>query len=323
MAKLTAIIFIFGAIFFFANAQSNNTIQDEKPVNRCGYVYDGPGQVKNLFDLDYQFSTTKISGNWFGFETPINTVKKYEWCIVSQDFLPEDLKIGPAKSRCSSKPGFEGEPDIFQWTDVGTETTASADNLKLEVGKTYFIVLRVHMSLGDIVYTNSDGITVVDDESSQVGILEEPLVSAENDILSVESVETVEEIETVEAVEAVENVQKNEAVEINQTFGQDLSYSERVRKFQNCFRGVGFYLTELYGPPIFVRDPREDPNVAVNLTFESDSESGLTDAQIAGIIVAVVVFVLLLLLLLPALKSSKKANKFQTNPHRTENIENI
>jgi len=322
MATLTSTIFIIVAILFFANAQVNDTIQNSKSLQRCGYVYDG-AEEKNSFDLDFQHSKTTLSGNWFGFETPINAVTKYEWSIVSDSpkYLSEDYKSGPAKSRCRSTAGFEEEPDILSWTDIGTETVAHAHNLNLEVGKTYYIVLRVHLSLGGVVYSNSDGVTIVDEPSIEENSSEfiDYIPETLGDVATFEASETIEIVETLEAVETVESVED----QLSQTFGQDRDFARERQRFETCFRGVGFYLTELYGPPIFVRDPTVDKNVAVLLTFESDSESGLTDAQMAGIIIAVVVFVLLLLLLLPALKSSKKANKFQTNPHRTENIENI
>jgi len=292
-----------------AVAPSNNTVNTPEPAGiRCGYVYDGD---KLIYDVDYQVSTTSMSANWFGFDTPTNPAVRYEWCIVSEKLATEEFRVD-AKRRCRSSAGFE-KPDILDWTDANLETSGMVDTLSLEVDHRYFVVVRASLQSGDVFISNSDGVKIVPSkaQASQAEKGEAPATATA----------TATATKAVEAAAPSEEARRvARAVEETEQAACPIDVANLCRAGKV---NVGEFLTELYGPPVFVRDPLIDSNVDVLYSIQSHAESGLTSSEKAGIIVACIVILLLILLPLYCLKPKGKENKFQTNPNRTENIENI
>jgi len=282
------------------------------PPLRCGHVYDGD---KLIYDIDYQVSTKSITANWFGFENPGLSIDRYEWAVVSEKLADNGFFV-EAKKRCRSH--VDITPDILDWTSAGTDTSALSDSLNMEAGKRYFILVRAVYSNGQESITNSDGVKIVKPNSDHSAAEEQDEVK-ETRTISLEDLAAA--AETTSSEKATRSVESTEATESTEQLSCSIDILNACRRGRN---GVGALLTELYGPPVFIRDPLVDSNVDVLYSIQSsDNDGGLTDGEKAGIIVACIVAFLIFFLPLYCLKGKGKSNKFQTNPNRTENIENI
>jgi len=118
---------------------------------RCPSVFDG--LTNGQFDMSTQFSLNTLSSNWVGLES--DDVIGYEWAVVSES------KAAKLSSGCRTTQGFNGIPDIQDWTSVSKRSSAVNNRLSLTSEKTYFVVLRTTLANGVQVYSNSDGIIVL------------------------------------------------------------------------------------------------------------------------------------------------------------------
>jgi len=118
-------------------------------------------------DQDEQQSTQFISARWNGFEHVDSHQLQYEWAIISENKATFAIRSADAPV-CRTDTGFEGEPDVQRWVRLPIgQTWAINDHLSLVIGHTYYVVL--HASLpgdsteGASIYSNSNGIVIVDD----------------------------------------------------------------------------------------------------------------------------------------------------------------
>jgi len=121
---------------------------------KCPTVYDG--LTNGVFDLSTQFSQNTISSNWVGFSS--NELIGYEWAVISEK------KAGKLSSGCRLTQGFNGIPDIQDWTSVYKQTSVTSKRLSLITETTYYVVLRTTLQDGSYVYSNSNGILVLPKE---------------------------------------------------------------------------------------------------------------------------------------------------------------
>jgi len=138
---------------------------------QCGYVYDWGTE-----NIGQQYSTNYISASWAGFQDTENEENdnkiRYEWAIISEKLATDTIRNADSEDgpRCRTTPGFEGKPDIQDWTEIDS-TYASNNKLTLFPGSVYWVVLRVttikHSKVPtttvleeEILYTNGAGITI-------------------------------------------------------------------------------------------------------------------------------------------------------------------
>jgi len=290
----------------------------QRPLG-CGFVYDG--DTNGRFDLDQQSDTNTISANWFGFDENV-VVKSFEVALITDTpvnsvfFWEKD-----GKRRCRDTQGFSGTPNVHDWIKFPKDTSSvTLSSVDLEIGVVYYFVVKAIHEDGSVVYSNSDGILITprvsDDPANEERVSVNIKDSTQNS--SDLFIDVSGDILSIDALEDIEVAQNDQSVGVQQTF----SSNDKMR-FERSFRGLGYYLTELYGPPVFAE---LDPNRLVLLdTITHESSSGLTDGEIAGIVIAVVFFflLLLLLLLLVFFKSRSKDNKFQTTLYTDQDVENI
>jgi hypothetical protein len=89
-------------------------------------------------DLVSQVDRGSISANWFGFGDPESGISRYHWAIGTSP----------------------GATDVMPFTDVGSATTASATQLSLETGATYYATVRATNGAGQSVIATSNGVLV-------------------------------------------------------------------------------------------------------------------------------------------------------------------
>jgi hypothetical protein len=133
---------------------------------QCGYVYDWGTE-----NIGQQYSTNFISASWAGFQDTENEENnnkiRYEWAIISEKLATDAIRNADSVDgpRCRAYPGFEGKPDIQDWTEVDS-TYASNNKLTLFPGSTYWVILRVttlkqsNVGAPEILYTNGAGISI-------------------------------------------------------------------------------------------------------------------------------------------------------------------
>jgi len=127
-------------------------------IPECPTVFDG--LTNGLFDMSTQFATQNtISSNWVGLSS--SDVIGYEWAIIS------DKKAAKLSSGCRLSQGFNGIPDIQDWTSVHKQTSVTSNRLNLVPETTYYIVLRTTLQNGAHVYSNSNGIVVLPSEMEE------------------------------------------------------------------------------------------------------------------------------------------------------------
>jgi len=109
-----------------------------------------------FFDLSTQFSRNTISSNWAGLTS--GDIIGYEYAIIS------DKKAAKLSSGCRLSQGFNGIPDVQDWTSVKKQTSVTSNRLSLVPETTYYVVLRTTLQNGAHVYSNSNGIVVLPSE---------------------------------------------------------------------------------------------------------------------------------------------------------------
>jgi len=311
-----------------ALGKNNGTAEtgNKPPTPRCGYVYDGD---KLTHDLDFQVSKSTVQANWFGFETSTIVILRYEWAIVSKKLVTDEFFV-EAKNRCRGL--FVGEPDVMDWKSVGVATAATATNLKLVTGETYYVLVRAYNMFGSVILTNSDGVKIVEPDTTSTSTS----TSSTSTSTATPSLETVtaqgslpEGSVTADEMGVPPQLEFSALAEdstITKKAVQEATAISDLCTANYCRRKVpvGAFLTELYGPPIYTRDPSLDPNVDILFGFlSSDRGGGLGGGAIAGIVIGCVVFLCLILFPLYFSKGDGASNKFQINTNRTENVENI
>lgn len=58
--------------------------------------------------------------------------------------------------------GFYGQPDVMGWTNAYKQTLVTSKNLNLEIGQSYYVVMRTTNAFGYQYYANSGGIRIVE-----------------------------------------------------------------------------------------------------------------------------------------------------------------
>jgi len=243
----------------------------------CPKVFDG--LTNGNFDLASQFSTKEISANWAGLSR--KEVLAYEWGIVSEDKLNNNrLSVGA----CSKTQPFAGLPDTQRYKRVDKATSATAKNLNLETGKTYYVVLKTTLSNGEFIYSMSNGILVLPQELNLEGSHKQS-----NGIF-----ETSEESNT-ESKRFDTTLSECPIDEANRCTAGTVSVREK--------------LAELYGPPRFLAVPVFAVAVPPDDDDDDDDDDG--DNVYLPIVIGVLAAVLLLLcclLLLAALMAVFKGD---------------
>jgi predicted GH43/DUF377 family glycosyl hydrolase len=113
-------------------ARALKVVPDATPP-LSGAVSDGAAA-----DIDFQGSTTTISGNWSGFSDPESGITGYEWAIGTTP----------------------GGTDVQGWTNVGLDTSATNSSLSLASGTTYYVAVRVTNGSGLTATAASNGVMV-------------------------------------------------------------------------------------------------------------------------------------------------------------------
>jgi hypothetical protein len=126
----------------------------DNAIPKCPTVFDG--HTHTLYDLSTQFSQNTISANWVGLNP--SEVIGYEWAIIS------DKKAAKLSSGCRLSQGFNGIPDVLDWTSVRKQSSVTGNRLTLVPETTYYVVLRTTLQNGVHVYSNSNGIVVLPSE---------------------------------------------------------------------------------------------------------------------------------------------------------------
>jgi hypothetical protein len=130
----------------------------------CGRVFDGPNRGS---DRRYQHSKDTILVNWddFGTDSKID----YAYALISENITTKAiLESGwdaPEDKRCRSDDGLDREADLvdFRFGEVGHDTSAVITDQRLHTGVTYYVIIRAKEG-SRTIYTNTDGIKVVQDD---------------------------------------------------------------------------------------------------------------------------------------------------------------
>ncbi|MEE9168108.1 MAG: Ig-like domain-containing protein [Candidatus Neomarinimicrobiota bacterium] len=100
----------------------------------AGTVNDGSDA-----DVDFQASATTIDANWVGFRDAGSEIAFYEWAISS----------------------IPGDSDVVAWTDNGTDSSATAEDLSLSEGVIYYANVKAYdMAANVSEVASSDGVQV-------------------------------------------------------------------------------------------------------------------------------------------------------------------
>lgn len=111
---------------------SSDGVTVDTSAPHAGLVYDGAG-----VDLDTQASLSTLVTYWEGFTDPESHISRYEWAI-------------------GTVPGLD---DVAAFTACDLETQATATDLQLSPGVTYFVTVRAWNGVGLSVAASSDGVT--------------------------------------------------------------------------------------------------------------------------------------------------------------------
>lgn len=213
---------------------------EEGPL--CGNVFDGNLRGR---DVDVQYSLNSIKAQWDGFENGAerNRVLRYEWAVISQDQYDEAMN-----EQCRSNPGFRGYPDILGWQNAELKKSVESE-VKLDLGMTYYVVLRWTTSFGLQYYSNSNGVKISENE--------------EMPNLKLRSIESAVEEPVKRAhvlVDQAESPLTSNGVVFSFDITCPIDAENRCRQSQTS---VGDYLFEIYGPPEFQNGVRNyDENEA-------------------------------------------------------------
>jgi len=147
--------------------------------SNCPRVFDG--LTRGHFDLETQFLGNSLSANWVGLSSI--DVARYECAVISEEQFHEKM----LSESCRLASGFSGIPQIHSWTNVQKDTSITFKNLNLVPDKIYYIVLRTTLSNGAQVYSNSNGVRFIVEESTNE-VVAEKLNNSKGDEIPVETV---------------------------------------------------------------------------------------------------------------------------------------
>ena len=91
----------------------------------------------NIFVTPYQSNTTSITAYWSKFESDF-PIRLYSWAVGSEKYSSQELETFCTDRSFNYSQSF----DIFGFTDVATNTEATADNLNLTHGMAYYVTIR-------------------------------------------------------------------------------------------------------------------------------------------------------------------------------------
>eukprot|EP01096_Ripella_sp_DP13-Kostka_P008933 TRINITY_DN335_c1_g1_i1.p1 TRINITY_DN335_c1_g1~~TRINITY_DN335_c1_g1_i1.p1 ORF type:complete len:399 (-),score=186.88 TRINITY_DN335_c1_g1_i1:254-1450(-) len=256
--------------------------ESAKAKSPCGRVLDG--LTNGRFDLDFQQSQNTLGANWFGFPDVLH----YEWAVFTTSRLSIHFS-SDEEVNCAAE--LKLMPDVKKWENVGKESSAFDQSLRLTVGETYKVALRVTYRSGRQSFSLSNGVTIVPADPSILSSSSSSSASPSRDAEMLVSRETRGE-------------ERSGAKAEREMFGVDgencpIDNANRCRQSKES---VADLLTERYGPARFI-DPAVffiDPLAGL----ESSSSTTPDDDDgpwIAGIVIGSLFLLALLLLLLALL----------------------
>jgi len=192
--------------------------------SNCPYVFDG-----NMFqfDLNTQTSIREMSANWYGLTE--RQVVSYDWAIISEKLAtPAILNDG-----CRFASGISGLPDVAQWESTRMRTLVTKSDLKLQVGTTYYVLIRTTLIDGTLLFSNSNGVRIV--AAAQEAVFTAP---KDTPVLLSGSV--------AQAKNKIFSKQARSYVTDSCTIDED----NRCRQVTQI-NAVGEYLNNVYGPPVW------------------------------------------------------------------------
>jgi len=105
-----------------------------------------------------------LSAAWDGFDDGESSVS-YQWAVISEELATSVILASGEQAeesvRCRTVPGFEGSPDILDWQTT-EDTFVRVTNLMLTLDTTYYVVIRAENQAGQILFTNSDGVRILE-----------------------------------------------------------------------------------------------------------------------------------------------------------------
>jgi len=121
--------------------------------------------------------------NWDGFDgDSSNSRIDYAYALISQNLTTRAiLESGPDaddSKRCRTTTGLTKEPDLvdFRFGEVRHNTSAEITPQRLEIGVTYYVIIRAKEG-GRTLYSNSNGIEVVEDDDDGLQPYEQGLIA--------------------------------------------------------------------------------------------------------------------------------------------------
>eukprot|EP01104_Vermistella_antarctica_P017334 TRINITY_DN6128_c0_g1_i2.p1 TRINITY_DN6128_c0_g1~~TRINITY_DN6128_c0_g1_i2.p1 ORF type:complete len:912 (-),score=203.80 TRINITY_DN6128_c0_g1_i2:300-3035(-) len=134
----------------------------------------------------YQTSRTRIAASWTGFEDAESGIQFYDWAVTTtpgqapgtvanQTVVDEDISLVTASGYAD-----ELEPTVipFTWVPIDANRTHSFERtgLLLELGRTYFGVLRAWNGANSFVEYTTHGITILTDQDAVVTLGSDQIV---------------------------------------------------------------------------------------------------------------------------------------------------
>jgi hypothetical protein len=231
---------------------------------------------------------------------------------------------------CRTSAGFLGIPDVYGWVNADQATSATAKNLHLKNGETYYVVVRATTALGTQKYTNSDGIRI---DTAHVA----------NQERSVPGTQTHSRQEKYIVFPQSTGTCGNSECPINEEWrcpagdSTDSHESHPPRSidgdsFYYKRPSVREYLEQFYGKPQFLVEnsaiaPFRLAPVVVDITDSDDDDSDdddddLSTGDVIGIAIGITAFfcfIVIGVILVSSLFGN--SDKFDTNVRRHDNVE--
>jgi len=243
---------------------------DSEAISKCPTVFDG--LTNGAFDLSTQFSRNTISSNWVGLNS--GDIIGYEYAIIS------DKKAAKLSTGCRLSQGFNGIPDVQDWTSVKKQTSVTSNRLSLVPETTYYVVLRTTLQNGAHVYSNSNGIVILPSE-------------IEEQISPKEDIKTLSTRTNSRGTRAIEEfpVPQNYVIDSDSCFvyGEQCTIDNENRCRASTVT-VHEHLNLIYGKAVFPVITPVPPIVVIEETRHyNDDDDDHAQAINSGIVVACVV----------------------------------
>ena len=140
-----------------SNASSNNIVVDGSPpvFSNWGVI---DGDSANATDIEYiNADDGTIEAVWSQFEDSTSGMSHYLWTVMEDD--PQNPLVS-VQATGEDSPTWMGSFQMFDWIDVGLNTSAYMDNLPLRYGFRYRSVLRAYNKAGRFTEVLSDGVVL-------------------------------------------------------------------------------------------------------------------------------------------------------------------